>query len=90
MPRALGRTHRTHKTPHVAIFTVGAINAALILAFWGLNRVIEWHGYRKAELPQIDSPRMKISTPPQSVGSITENTTRTLEQRSYDARSESQ
>jgi len=38
MPRALGRTHRTHKTPHIAIFTVGAINAVLIVGFWLFNR----------------------------------------------------
>ena len=46
MPRALGRTHPKHKTPHIAIFTVGALNVALIVAFWGLNRVpLDMYGW---------------------------------------------
>ena len=46
MPRALGRTHKTHKTPHIAIFTVGALNVALIIAFWGLNRApLDMYGW---------------------------------------------
>ena len=38
LPRALGRTHPTHKSPHIAIFTQGAISAALCLIFWFANR----------------------------------------------------
>jgi amino acid transporter len=33
LPRALGRTHPKHKTPHVAVLTQAAIALAIILAF---------------------------------------------------------
>ena len=36
--RALGRTHPTHKSPHIAIFTQGTISAVLCLIFWFANR----------------------------------------------------
>jgi amino acid transporter len=46
LPRPLGRTHATHRTPHVAIFTIGAINAGLSLVFWFLNRApLEMYGW---------------------------------------------
>jgi amino acid transporter len=33
LPKALGRTHPKHKTPHVAVFTQGAIALAIVLIF---------------------------------------------------------
>ncbi len=38
LPRALGRTHPKHRTPHVAIMTMGILNAALVLTFWFTNQ----------------------------------------------------
>jgi amino acid transporter len=38
LPRALGSTHKKHRTPHVAIITIGIINALIILTFWAFNR----------------------------------------------------
>jgi amino acid transporter len=46
LPRALGRTHPVHKTPHVAIISVMVLNTALILTFWFLNRLpLEMYGW---------------------------------------------
>jgi amino acid transporter len=46
LPRALGRTHPAHKTPHIAILTVGVLNALLCLAFWFTNHLpIEMYGW---------------------------------------------
>ena len=39
LPRALGRTHPVHKTPHVAVMTQGAIAAAICLGFWFADRL---------------------------------------------------
>jgi amino acid transporter len=33
LPRALGKTHKKHKTPHVAVLTQALIAAAIVLAF---------------------------------------------------------
>ena len=33
LPKALGRTHPKHKTPHIAVFTQGAIALAIVLIF---------------------------------------------------------
>ena len=33
LPKALGRTHKTHKTPHVAVLVQGLIAVAIVLAF---------------------------------------------------------
>lgn len=38
LPRALGRTHAKHRTPHIAIATMGLLNAALVLLFWFTNQ----------------------------------------------------
>ena len=46
LPRALGRTHPVHKTPHVAILVVMVLNTTLILTFWFLNRLpLEMYGW---------------------------------------------
>jgi amino acid transporter len=46
LPRALGRTHPVHKTPHVAIISVMVLNTTLILTFWFLNRLpLEMYGW---------------------------------------------
>ncbi len=46
LPRALGRTHEHHRTPHIAIFTQGAISAGLVLIFWGFGRSpLEMYGW---------------------------------------------
>jgi amino acid transporter len=46
LPRALGATHKKHKTPHIAILTIGVINVALILIFWFLNRLpLDMYGW---------------------------------------------
>jgi amino acid transporter len=37
LPRALGKTHPRHKSPHVAIFTQGGISAVLCILFWFAN-----------------------------------------------------
>ena len=37
LPRALGRTHPTHRTPHIAVLTQGVISALICLAFWFTN-----------------------------------------------------
>jgi amino acid transporter len=33
LPKALGKTHPKHKTPHIAVFTQGAIALAIVLVF---------------------------------------------------------
>ena len=38
LPRALGRTHPKHRTPHVAVVTQGLIAAAICLGFWFTDR----------------------------------------------------
>ena len=35
--KTLGKTHPTHKTPHMAVLFQGAITALICLAFWGFN-----------------------------------------------------
>jgi amino acid transporter len=37
LPRALGRTHPTHRTPHIAVLVQGACAALICLAFWFTN-----------------------------------------------------
>ncbi|HWO02341.1 MAG TPA: hypothetical protein VNS63_24055 [Blastocatellia bacterium] len=90
----LARIFSTGDLMTLFLADLGLTLAIVAMLVWLLVRLIKVQQpvgpVRKAELPQIDSPRMLIATPPQSVGSVTENTTRTLEQRSYDARSESQ
>lgn len=50
MPRALGRTHPKHKTPHVAITVVAIINAVICLLFWGFNHTsYEMYGWTSVQ-----------------------------------------
>lgn len=37
LPRVLGSTHPTHKTPHMAVLFQGGITAAICLIFWFVN-----------------------------------------------------
>jgi amino acid transporter len=39
LPKVLGRTHRTHRTPHMAVLFQGAICAAICLGFWFVNHL---------------------------------------------------
>ncbi|HSF23589.1 MAG TPA: hypothetical protein VLE20_05125 [Blastocatellia bacterium] len=66
---------------------------ALTIAFagmlvWLLLRLIkqpyQTSPVRTVELPAAEPARPQIAAPPQSVGSVTENTTRTLAQKTYD------
>jgi amino acid transporter len=46
LPRALGRTHGVHKSPHIAVFTQYAIVAAILLVFWFGDRApLEAYGW---------------------------------------------
>lgn len=39
LPKALGRTHEVHRTPHMAVLFQGAIAIAICLGFWFFNRL---------------------------------------------------
>ena len=68
-----------------------AISGMLVWLFLRLIRMYHQpYPVRRVELLPSESARAQISAPPQSVGSVTENTTRTLEQRRYETPHESQ
>jgi uncharacterized paraquat-inducible protein A len=67
---------------------LGVTLAIVAMVVWLLLRLIRLHHpttpARTIDLPATESARQQIAAPPQSVGSVTENTTRTLKQRRYE------
>jgi uncharacterized paraquat-inducible protein A len=67
---------------------LGVTLAIVAMVVWLLLRLIRLHHQtgpvRTIDLPPGESARLKIAALPQSVGSVTENTTRTLDQRRYE------
>ena len=68
-----------------------AIAGMLLWLFLRLIRMYHQpYSVRMVELLPSEPARAQIAAPPQSVGSVTENTTRTLEQRRYETPRETQ
>ena len=67
---------------------LGVTLAIVAMVVWLLLRLIRHHHQtgpvRTIDLQPGESARPQIAAPPQSVGSVTENTTRTLDQRRYE------
>jgi hypothetical protein len=67
---------------------LGVTLAIVAMVVWLLLRLIRLHHQtgpvRTIDLPPGESTRLQIAALPQSVGSVTENTTRTLDQRRYE------
>ena len=74
----------------LAIFAADlAVTLAIVaMVVWLFLRLIRLHHQtgpvRTIDLQPVESARPQIAAPPQSVGSVTENTTRTLDQRRYE------
>ena len=74
----------------LAIFgaDLGVTLAIVAMVVWVFLRLIRLHHQtgpvRTIDLQPVESARPQIAAPPQSVGSVTENTTRTLDQRRYE------
>jgi hypothetical protein len=67
---------------------LGVTLAIVAMVVWVFLRLIRLHHQtgpvRTIDLQPVESARPQIAAPPQSVGSVTENTTRTLDQRRYE------
>lgn len=67
---------------------LGVTLAIVAMVVWVFLRLIRLHHQtgpvRTIDLQPAESARPQIAAPPQSVGSVTENTTRTLDQRRYE------
>jgi hypothetical protein len=67
---------------------LGVTLAIAAMVVWVFLRLIRLHHQtgpvRTIDLQPVESARPQIAAPPQSVGSVTENTTRTLDQRRYE------
>lgn len=67
---------------------LGVTLAIVAMVVWVFLRLIRLHHLtgpvRTIELQPVEPARPQIAAPPQSVGSVTENTTRTLDQRRYE------
>jgi hypothetical protein len=67
---------------------LGVTLAIVAMVVWLFLRLIRLHHQtgpvRTIDLQPVESARPQIAAPPLSVGSVTENTTRTLDQRRYE------
>lgn len=84
----LARIFSTHDLIVIFMADLGVTLAIVAMVVWLLLRLIKLHHQtgpvRTIDLQPSESARPQIAAPPQSVGSVTENTTRTLEQRRYE------
>lgn len=79
----------THDVMILFMADLGLTLAVAAMLVWLLLRLIKLHhpaipATRNIELAPGELPRHQIAAPPQSIGSVTENTTRTLDQKRYE------
>lgn len=78
----------THDVMILFMADLGLTLAVSAMLVWLLLRLVKLHHparpARTIELVPGESALPQITAPPQSIGSVTENTTRTLEQRKYE------
>jgi hypothetical protein len=67
---------------------LGVTLAIVAMVVWLFLRLIRLHHQpgpvRTIDLSPVELARPQIAAPPQSIGSVTENTTRTLDQRRHE------
>ena len=84
----LAKIFSTREMLFIFAADLGVTLAIVAMVVWLFLRLIRLHHQtgpvRTIDLQPVELARPQIATPPQSVGSVTENTTRTLDQRRYE------
>ena len=84
----LAKIFSTREMLFIFAADLGVTLAIVAMVVWLFLRLIRLHHQtgpvRTIDLQPVELARPQIAAPPQSVGSVTENTTRTLDQRRYE------